>query len=235
MKEDEKGGRSTMPRMLIVDDETSIREFIRKYAEYEGYAVTEAQDGAQAVERCRQTAFDLVVMDLLMPDMDGFEAIRTIRTFSTAPIIVCSALTEEHDRLRCFSLGADDFVPKPFSPRELMMRAAAIRKRVEHGAEEPPAAVYACGGLVVDFTARKVSIDGDRIDLSPREYELLFYLVRNRNVALTRQQLLSEVWGPDFTGDERTLDTHIKLLRRRLGPYARQIVTMRGVGYRFEG
>ena len=224
-----------MPRMLIVDDETSIREFIRKYAEYEGYLVTEAQDGAQAVERCRQMAFDLVVMDLLMPETDGFEAIRAIRTFSSVPIIVCSALTEEHDRLRCFSLGADDFVPKPFSPRELMMRAAAIRKRVEHGTEAASAAVFACGGLLVDFTARKVSIDGERVDLSPKEYELLFYLVRNRNVALTRAQLLSEVWGPDFSGDERTLDTHIKLLRRRLGEYARQIVTMRGVGYRFEG
>lgn len=224
-----------MPRMLIVDDETSIREFIRKYAEYEGYLVMEAQDGAQAVERCRQMAFDLVVMDLLMPETDGFEAIRAIRTFSSVPIIVCSALTEEHDRLRCFSLGADDFVPKPFSPRELMMRAAAIRKRVEHGTEAAPAAVFACGGLLVDFTARKVSIDGERVDLSPKEYELLFYLVRNRNVALTRAQLLSEVWGPDFSGDERTLDTHIKLLRRRLGEYARQIVTMRGVGYRFEG
>lgn len=224
-----------MPRMLIVDDETGIREYIRKYAEYEGYVVTEAQDGAQAVAQCRQTAFDLVVMDLLMPEMDGFEAIRTIRTFSSAPIIVCSAMAEEHDRLRCFSLGADDFVPKPFSPRELMMRAAAIRKRVEQDSENAPVDTYACGALVVDFTARKVSIEGKRIDLSPKEYDLLFYLVRNRNVALTRQQLLGEVWGPGFSGDERTLDTHIKLLRRRLGPYARQIVTMRGEGYRFEG
>ena len=231
----ERKGVSAMPKMLIVDDETSIREYIRKYAEYEGYAVTEAQDGVQAVDRCRRTAFDLVVMDLLMPEMDGFEALRTIRTFSSVPVIVCSALTGEHDRLRCFSLGADDFVPKPFSPRELMMRAAAIRRRVEYSDGDAPVAAYVCEGLKVDFTARRVSIDGGRIELSPKEYELLFYLVRNRNVALTRQQLLSEVWGPDFTGDERTLDTHIKLLRRRLGPYARQIVTMRGVGYRFEG
>ena len=223
-----------MPRMLIVDDETSIREFIRKYAEYEGYLVTEAQDGAQAVERCRQMAFDLVVMDLLMPETDGFEAIRAIRTFSSVPIIVCSALTEEHDRLRCFSLGADDFVPKPFSPRELMMRAAAIRKRVEHGAEAVPAAVFACGGLLVDFTARKVSIDGERVDLSPKEYELFFYMLKNKNIALSRDKLLQDVWGYDFFGDDRTLDTHIKILRKSLGKYSDFIVTLRGIGYRFE-
>ena len=223
-----------MPKMLIVDDETNIREFIRKYAEYEGYLVSEAQNGAQAIEKCRQTTYDLIIMDLLMPEMDGFEAIRTIRTFCSAPIIVCSALGEEHDRLRCFSLGADDFVPKPFSPRELMMRAAAIRKRTER--EEPGApSAFMCDGLTVDFMARKVTVDGERVDLSPKEYELLFYLVRNRNIALTREQLIGEIWGYDFSGDERTLDTHIKLLRRRLGPYARLIVTMRGVGYRFEG
>lgn len=223
-----------MSKLLIVDDESGVREFIRKYAEYEGYQVSEAQNGTQAIDRCRQMTYDLIILDLLMPEMDGFETLRSLRTFCNTPVIICSALNEEHDRLRCFSLGADDFVAKPFSPRELMMRAAAIRKRTEHEEISAPA-VYVCDGLTVDFTARKVTVDGNRVDLSPKEYELLFYLVRNRNIALSREQLISEIWGYDFTGDERTLDTHIKLLRRRLGPYSHLIVTLRGIGYRFEG
>ena len=205
-----------MPKILVVDDEARIRELIRKYAVYEGYVVDEAENGAQAIEKCRRESYDMIIMDIMMPEMDGFDAVRSLRAFSSAPVIMLSARSE------------------PFSPRELMMRIAAIRKRTSSAAGPVQPDVFLHGGLCVDFTARKLTVDGKRVDLSPKEYELLFFLVRNRNIALTREKLICEVWGYDFTGDERTLDTHIKLLRKRLGPYAGCIVTMRGVGYRFE-
>ena len=223
-----------MPKLLIVDDEARIREIIRKYALYEGYQVDEAENGAQSVELCGRESYDLILMDVMMPEMDGFEAVRQLRAFCQAPVIMLSARSEELDRIHGFSLGVDDYVPKPFSPRELMMRIAAIRKRTERIEAAAQPEIFAHDGLVVDFTARRVSVDGARADLSPKEYELLLYLVRNRNIALTREKLICEVWGDDFAGDERTLDTHIKLLRKSLGPYAGCIVTMRGVGYRFE-
>ena len=219
--------------LLIVDDEQRIRELIRKYAVFEGYEVDEAADGMQAVKKCRARRYDLVIMDVMMPELDGFSACREIRKTSQVPMLMLSARGEEYDRIHGFELGVDDYVVKPFSPKELMLRVGAILKR---SAAAPDAASeqVTIGDLVVDFTARRVTISGEALDLSPKEYDLLFYMVRNRGIALTREKLISEVWGYDFFGDDRTLDTHIKLLRRQLGPYADRITTLRGVGYRFE-
>ena len=219
--------------LLIVYDEQRIRELIRKYAVFEGYEVDEAADGMQAVEKCRAHRYDLVIMDVMMPELDGFSACREIRKTSQVPMLMLSARGEEYDRIHGFELGVDDYVVKPFSPKELMMRVGAILKR---SAATPAASSeqVVIGDLVVDFTARRVTISGEALDLSPKEYDLLFYMVRNRGIALTREKLISEVWGYDFFGDDRTLDTHIKLLRRQLGPYADRITTLRGVGYRFE-
>lgn len=219
-------------KLLVVDDEARIRELIKKYATFEQYDVTEAENGMQAVELCRQQDFDLIIMDVMMPDLDGFSACREIRKTSAAPILMLSARGEEYDKLHGFELGIDDYVVKPFSPKELMMRVGAILKR--SGAKSESREVVDIGDLRVDFTARRVTLEGKPLDLSPKEYDLLFYLVRNRGIALTREKLLSEIWGYDFFGDDRTLDTHIKLLRRQLGPYADRITTLRGVGYRFE-
>ena len=218
--------------ILIVDDEARIRELIRKYAVFEGYDVAEAADGMTAAEMCRARRFDLVVMDVMMPELDGFSAVREIRKHSDVPVLMLSARGEEYDRIHGFELGVDDYVVKPFSPRELMMRIAAILKRSGRLANEADQVRF--GDLVVDFAARRVTVDGTVLILSPKEYELLFYMVRNRGIALTRERLISEVWGYDFFGDDRTLDTHIKLLRKSLGAYADRITTLRGVGYRFE-
>lgn len=229
-----------MVKILVVDDEKLIRELIRKYAEFEGHAVSEASDGLSAVRMCRQNAYDIVIMDIMMPELDGFSACREIRRFSDVPILMLSARGEEYDRINGFELGIDDYVVKPFSPKELMLRVDAILKRVRSGGERENAAkpvfeVYRQEGLEVNFTSRTVSVDGARAELSPKEYDLLFYLIKNRNIALSREKLICDVWGYDFYGGDRTLDTHIKLLRRRLGPYARLIATLRGMGYRFDG
>ena len=183
----------------------------------------------------RSMMLDMIIMDLSLDSMSGAEVLREIRSFSTVPVIVCSARSEERDRLMSFSAGADDFVPKPFSPRELMMRASAIRKRVDLAVQPTQPDRYAVDTLFIDFAAHKVVVDGREVDFSPKEYDLLSFLVRNRNLALSRETLICEVWGYDFPGDERTLDTHIKLLRRKLGPYGRRIITVRSVGYRFDG
>lgn len=224
-----------MSRLLVVDDEFRIRQIIRKYAEFEGYTVEEAVDGMQAIEICRKEEFDLIIMDVMMPELDGFSACREIRKFRSTPIIMLSARGEEYDKIHGFELGSDDYVVKPFSPKELMMRVAAVIKRTggEQG-EQVKKDVFTYEGLSGDFSARIVTIDGKRIEMTPKEYELFFYMVKNKGLALTREKLISEVWGYDFFGDERTLDTHIKLLRKSLGEYSKCIVTLRGVGYRFE-
>ena len=232
-----------MYHILVADDESRIRALIRKYAEFDGHSVTEAGDGMEAVLLCRKNEYDLIIMDIMMPELDGFSACREIRKISQTPIIMLSARGEEYDRINGFEVGIDDYVTKPFSPKELMLRVDAIMKRVRRpaadaGAGKPtqPNIVVELdgGGLRADLTARLVFIDGERIDLSPKEYDLFFYLLNNRNIALSREKLLCEVWGYDFFGDARTLDTHIKLLRKSLGRYSRLIVTLRGVGYRFE-
>lgn len=219
--------------LLIVDDEPKIRELIRKYACFEGYEVDEAVNGMEAVDKCRNGQYDLVIMDVMMPELDGFSACREIRKTSQVPMLMLSARGEEYDRIHGFELGVDDYVVKPFSPKELMMRVGAILKR-SGGMARQEADVVTIGTLVVDFTARRVTLDDRVLELSPKEYDLLFYMVRNRGIALTREKLISQVWGYDFFGDDRTLDTHIKLLRRQLGDYAEKITTLRGVGYRFE-
>lgn len=229
-----------MYHILIVDDEARIRSIIKKYAEFEGYRVTEVADGMEAVRLCRTQEFDIIIMDIMMPELDGFSACREIRKISQIPIIMLSARGEEYDRINGFELGIDDYVVKPFSPKELMLRVEAIMKRVTRTAtnaqkKENVVITLDGGGLRVDVTARLVFIDGKRIEMSPKEYELFFYMLENRNVALSRERLISDVWGYDFFGDVRTLDTHIKLLRKSLGRYAGLIVTLRGVGYRFEG
>ena len=229
-----------MYNILVVDDEARIRSIIKKYAEFEGYSVTEAADGMEAVHLCRTQEFDIVIMDIMMPELDGFSACREIRKTSAIPIIMLSARGEEYDRINGFELGIDDYVVKPFSPKELMLRIEAVMKRVrknysESVKKENVVISIDNGGLKADVTARLVFIDGERIDMSPKEYDLFFYMLENRNVALSREKLISDVWGYDFFGDVRTLDTHIKLLRKSLGRYAGLIVTLRGVGYRFEG
>lgn len=218
-----------------MDDEEKIRGLIRKYAEFEGHQVSEARNGMEAVELCRKNpqAYDLIVMDVMMPELDGFSAAAEIKKISPIPVLMLSARGEEYDKIHGFELGADDYVVKPFSPKELMLRVHAIMNRVRPAAAQPRQ-VESFGGLSVDFSARVVTVDGQRVELSPKEYELLSYLVQNKGLALTREMILTHVWGYDFYGDDRTLDTHIKLLRRRLGPYSGYIVTLRGVGYRFE-
>ena len=225
-----------MYQLLVVDDEAKIRMMIRKYAEFEVFSVTEAEYGIQAVTICRKDPrrFDLIVMDVMMPELDGFSAVREIRKISSAPVLMLSARGEEYDRIHGFELGVDDYVVKPFSPKELMMRIQAIIKRSRPAESESDRLILQFGGLKIDITGRMVEVDGTRIDLTPKEYDLLFYMAQNRNIALTREQLITNVWGYDFYGDDRTLDTHIKLLRKSLGEYSRMIVTLRGVGYRFE-
>ena len=222
-----------MVHILVVDDEEQIRNIIKKYDAFEGYQVSEAVDGMEAVEICRQKKFDLIIMDVMMPELDGFSACREIRKTSDTPVLMLSARGEEYDRIHGFEIGVDDYVVKPFSPRELMMRVQAILKRSRPAAENSRE-VYQFEGLTVDMTGRIVTIDGQKAELSPKEYDLLFYLVRNRGIALSRETLITNVWGYDFYGDDRTLDTHIKLLRKSLGVYSKFIVTLRGVGYRFE-
>ncbi len=225
-----------MYRLLVVDDEEMIRKLIRKYAEFEGHEVTEAENGMEAVELVRRDpgAFDLAVLDVMMPELDGFSAAGEIRKVSPMPVLMLSARGEEYDRIHGFELGEDDYVVKPFSPKELMLRVNAIMNRAKPREAEKKRSLVEIEGLCIDFDARVVTVDGERASLSPKEYELLSYLVQNRGLALTREMLITNVWGYDFYGDDRTLDTHIKLLRRSLGPYSRFIVTLRGVGYRFD-
>lgn len=225
-----------MYRILVVDDEEKIRELIKKYAVFEGNTVTEASDGMEAVEVCRKNpdAFDIIIMDVMMPELDGFSAVKEIRKTCNTPVLMLSARGEEYDKIHGFELGIDDYVVKPFSPKELMMRVNAIIKRSAPAEDEIQKDIVHFEGLTVDFTGRIVLADGEKLGLSPKEYDLLFYLANNKNIALTREKLITNVWGYDFYGDDRTLDTHIKLLRKSLGEYSKFIVTLRGVGYRFE-
>ena len=223
-----------MSKILVVDDEFRIRELIKKYAVFEGHTVEEAVDGIQAISICNQQDFDLIIMDVMMPELDGFSACREIRKKKSTPIIMLSARGEEYDKIHGFELGIDDYVVKPFSPRELMLRVNAVLKRTGGGENGEKRDIFEYKTLHVDFSGRIVTVDGKRAEMTPKEYELFFYMVKNKGLALTREKLISEIWGYDFFGDDRTLDTHIKLLRKSLGPYASCIVTLRGVGYRFE-
>ena len=223
-----------MYNILVCDDESGIRTLIKKYAQFEGHNVVEAQNGMQAIDIVREQNIDIVVMDIMMPELDGFSTVKEIRKQSEVPVIMLSARGEEYDRIHGFEVGADDYVVKPFSPKELMMRIDSVMRR-RNKTETQNHSTYIKGSLVIDFTARKVMIDGVEADMSPKEYDLLFYLVKNKGIALSREKLITNIWGYDFYGDDRTLDTHIKLLRKHLGDYANLIVTLRGIGYRFEG
>lgn len=228
-----------MAKVLICDDEAGLRAVIKRYAIFEGHDVTEAEDGLEAVELCRDDTFDIIIMDVMMPELDGFSAVKEIREFSDTPVIMLSARGEEYDRILGFELGVDDYVVKPFSSKEIMLRINAILRRADKSSFRESDAdghiVFEKDGLKVDMTAYKVSIDGIQVDMAPKEYDLLFFLIRNRNIAVPREKIMTEVWGYDHYGDDRTLDTHIKLLRKSLGSYSYFIKTLRGLGYRFDG
>ncbi len=224
-----------MYRVLIVDDEEKIREVLKEYAEFEGYEVVEAADGMEAVKICREQDFDVLIMDIMMPKLDGFSACKEIRKQKQIPVLMLSARGEEYDKLFGFELGIDDYVVKPFSPKEVMARINVIIKRNGVKQKEVPEKEgIRFDGLEIDILGRNVYVDGEKAEMTPKEYDLLFYLVKNKNIALTRDKLLSDVWGYDFYGDDRTVDTHIKMLRNSLGPYRDYIVTLRGLGYKFE-
>lgn len=219
-------------KILIVDDEEKICEVLKEYAEFEGYEAEFAKDGMQAVSLCRQKDFDAIVMDVMMPKLDGYSACKEIKKQKDIPVLMLSARGEEYDKLFGFEIGIDDYVVKPFSPKEVMARLKVIisRRNKDENEEEK----YKFDGLVVDMRGRNVEVDGKKVEMTPKEYDLLFYLVKNKNIALSREKLLSEVWGYNFYGDDRTVDTHIKMLRNSLGDYREYIVTMRGLGYKFE-
>jgi len=218
-----------MARLLIVDDEEKIREMIGKFAAHEGYETMLARNGKEALELFNQHDFDVVILDVMMPEMDGYETLKRMKEIRDVPCIFLTALGQEYDRIYGFDIGAEDYVTKPFSPKELMMRIKVILKR--KGTDSSRIIV---DGLVLDEDAHTVTIDGKRVDLANKEYELLLYLMKNRGNALTRQAIISKVWGYEYDSDDRTLDTHMKLLRKDLGSYGSYITTIRGVGYRFE-
>jgi two-component system, OmpR family, response regulator ResD len=224
-----------MAHILVVDDEQKIREGLREYAEFDKHTVTEAADGMEAIRLCREQDFDIIIMDVMMPKLDGFSACKEIRKYKNIPVLMLSARGEEYDKLFGFEVGIDDYVVKPFSPKEVMARVSVIVSRSK-GLKQAvmPDTQMKFGGFEIDFSARDVFVDKKKIELTLKETELLFYLVKNRNIALTREKLLTEVWGYDYYGDDRTVDTHIKMLRANLGPYKDAIVTLRGVGYKFE-
>lgn len=226
-------GAAFMAKILIVDDEEMIRNVVREYAEFEGYETDEAEDGMQAVEKCRKNDYDLIVMDIMMPKLDGYSACKEIRKTKQIPVIMLSARGEEYDKLFGFELGIDDYVVKPFSPKELTARIRAVLNR-SAGKKEQQADIMRFEGLEINIPGREVIVDGVPASLTPKEYDLLFYLVRNKGLALSRDKLLEEVWGYDFYGDDRTVDTHIKMLRNSLGVYRKFIVTLRGMGYKFD-
>lgn len=221
-------------KILVVDDEANIRNVLKEYAEFEGYEVEEAGNGMQAVEICKDKDFDIIIMDVMMPKLDGFSAIKEIRKTKNIPVLMLSARGEEYDKLFGFEIGIDDYVVKPFSPKEVMARVAAITSRTNNkeviGKEEK----YIYEGLEVDMLGRVVTVDGKRKELTPKEYDLLVYLIKNKNIALSREKILNEVWGYDFFGEDRTVDTHVKMLRNSIGKYRDKIITIRGMGYKFE-
>ena len=216
-------------KILVVDDEELIRNVIKEYLVVESYEVDEASDGMSAIEMVKNNDYDLIVMDIMMPKMDGYQACKEIKKIKDISFIMLSARSEEYDKLIGFDLGIDDYVTKPFSPKELVARIKAILKR-NSGTNN----TYTFDGLTINNLAHEVKVDGKKVNLTPKEYELLKYMVTNKNIALSREQLLTNIWGYDFFGDDRTIDTHIKTLRNNLGKYRKFIVTVRALGYKFE-
>lgn len=222
-------------RILIIDDEERIRDMLKEYISLEGYLVDEASDGVEALSLFEPDKYSLVVLDVMMPKMDGWSVCREIRKISNVPVIMLTARGEEYDKLFGFELGVDDYIVKPFSPKELLARIKAIIRR---SVSSPSQAMIEnkayLEGLVIDFDVRNVYVDGNIIDLTPKEYELLSFFVRHSNRVFSREQLLDQVWDYDFTGNDRTVDTHIKMLRESLKHYRKFIVTVWGTGYKFE-
>jgi DNA-binding response OmpR family regulator len=217
-------------RILIVDDEVKIREVVSEYAKASDYLCDQASNGQEAVEKVRSENYDCVILDIMMPELDGFSACKKIKAVKDVPVIMLSARTEEDDKLFSFDLGVDDYVTKPFSPKELMARIRVVCERNSaHSSDR-----YVFDGLVIDVAGRTVTIDGEKVTLTPKELDLLIYMAENKNIALGRDKLLSSVWQMDYYEDDRTIDTHIKMLRKDLGRYADHIVTVRGMGYKFE-
>ena len=223
-----------MAHILVVDDEVNIRKVVREYAEFEGYEVTEAENGMEAVNLCHDNDYDLIIMDVMMPRLDGYSACKEIHKTKNIPVIMLSARGEEYDKLFGFEIGVDDYVVKPFSPKELMARVKVVLKRNTRQEETVLPDKFSFEGLEVDIAGREVYVNGQKASIPPKDYDLLFYIVKNKNIALSRDKLLEEVWGYDFFGDDRTVDTHIKMLRNSLGEYRKFIVTLRGMGYKFE-
>lgn len=215
--------------ILVVDDEILIRKVIREYLESENYKVLEAENGLDALRVLTSNKVDLIILDIMMPKMDGFACLEEIRKTKDIPVIMLSAMKEETDKLNSFNLGVDDYVTKPFSPKELIARVKAHLKRTVNNEE-----VYTYKDLIVDYRGRKVTINGKSVSLTPKEYELLTYFIKNKGIALSREQLLNSVWDYDYYGDDRTVDTHIKMLRKNLGIYRDLIKTVREVGYKYE-
>ena len=216
-------------KILVVDDEMLIRNVVREYMDLESYEVEEASDGDEAINLFRNNDYDLVIMDVMMPKKDGFQTVKELKKIKDTPVIMLSARTEEYDKLIGFDIGVDDYVTKPFSPKELVARVKAVTKR-----REKQTSYLEFGDLMIDDIAHEVKIKDKDISLTPKEYDLLKYFVSNNHIALTREQLLTNIWGYDFYGDDRTVDTHVKTLRHRLGEYGKYIKTIRKVGYKFE-
>ena len=220
-----------MFKILVVDDEKSIREVIRTYAEFEGHEVVEATDGLDAIGKVREEDFDVIVMDIMMPRLDGFSSYKEIKKIKNIPVLMLSARSEEYDKLFGFEIGIDDYVTKPFSPKELMARLNVIVNR-NNKVEENNTMEFE--GLKIDLDGRVVFVNDEMVELTPKEYDLLVYMVKNKNIALSRDKLLNQVWGYDFYGEDRTVDTHIKMLRNSIKEYRKFIITVRGVGYKFD-
>ena len=222
-------------KILIVDDEQRIREMIREYTILEGYEMDEASNGEEALERFHEKEYSLIILDVMMPKIDGWTVCREIRKISQVPIIMLTARGEEYDKLFGFELGVDDYMVKPFSPKELLARIKVIARR---NARASQAAIgsdsVTFDGLKIEFNSRNVYVDGLVVALTPKNYELLNFFVENQNRVFSREQLLNAVWGYDFYGEDRTVDTHIKMLRESLGDYRKFIVTVWGTGYKFE-
>lgn len=220
-----------MAHLLVVDDEKDIVELISRFAEHEGHTADTAEDGETAVSLCQRNDYDLIILDIMLPEMDGFTVCKRIRESKNTPVIMLSALGAEYDKLMGFELGIDDYVVKPFSPRELMARVKAVLARNKDKEQENELVAQ---GVRIDTAAHEVYVDGKKTEFTAKEYELLVYLVRNKGIALTRENILNAVWGYEYFGDSRTVDWQIKLLRTKLGEYRKCIVTLRGMGYRFD-
>lgn len=215
--------------ILVVDDEMLIRSVIKEYLVNEKWNVFEAEDGLDAIRVFKEEKIDLVILDIMMPKMDGFTALREMKKIKDIPVIMLSAMKEETDKLNGFDLGVDDYLTKPFSPKELIARVKAILKRTDKIKES-----YNFEDLHIDYKGRRVTIENKEIELTPKEYDLLIYFIENKGIALSREGLLSSVWGYDYFGDDRTVDTHVKMLRQSLGKYRDLIKTVRGVGYKYD-